>query len=58
MTAAYYNLDIAQELAGKYHEAEQAFNFYLLSKPDETEKREVQDRIYGLSAKRKLAGAK
>ena len=55
---AYYNLGVAQELAEKYDEAEQAFNFYLLSNPSETEKREVQDRIYGLSAKRKLAGVK
>jgi tetratricopeptide (TPR) repeat protein len=55
---AYYNLGVAQELAEKYDEAEQAFNFYLLSKPSEMEKREVQDRIYGLSAKRKLAGVK
>ncbi len=55
---AYYNLGVAQELAEKYDEAEQAFNFYLLSKPSEAEKREVQDRIYGLSAKRKLAGTK
>jgi hypothetical protein len=45
-------------LAEKYDEAEQAFNFYLLSKPGATEKREVQDRIYALSAKRKLLGAK
>lgn len=55
---AYYNLGVAQELAEKYDEAEQAFNFYLLSNPSETEKREVQDRIYALSAKRKLSGAK
>lgn len=55
---AYYNLGAAQELAEKYNEAEQAFNFYLLSNPSEKEKREVQDRIYALSAKRKLAGAK
>lgn len=55
---AYYNLGVAQELAEKYDEAEQAFNFYLLSKPGATEKREVQDRIYALSAKRKLLGAK
>jgi tetratricopeptide (TPR) repeat protein len=55
---AYYNLGVAQELAEKYNEAEQAFNFYLLSNPKATEKREVQDRIYGLSAKRKLLGAK
>ena len=55
---AYYNLGVAQELAEKYDEAEQAFNFYLLSNPGETEKREVQDRIYALAAKRKLLGAK
>ena len=55
---AYYNLGVAQELAEKYDEAEQAFNFYLLSKPGATEKREVQDRIYALSAKRKLLGSK
>lgn len=55
---AYYNLGVAQELAEKYDEAEQAFNFYLLSNPGATEKREVQDRIYALSAKRKLLGAK
>ena len=55
---AYYNLGVAQELAEKYDEAEQAFNFYLLSNPGAAEKREVQDRIYALSAKRKLLGAK
>lgn len=55
---AYYNLGVAQELAEKYDEAEQAFNFYLLSNPSDAERREVQDRIYGLSAKRKLAGVK
>ncbi len=55
---AYYNLGVAQELAEKYDAAEQAFNFYLLSNPKATEKREVQDRIYVLSAKRKLLGAK
>ena len=55
---AYYNLGAAQELAEKYDQAEQAFNFYLLSNPSETEKRETQDRIYALGAKRRLLGAK
>lgn len=55
---AYYNLGVAQELAEEYDAAEQAFNFYLLSDPSATEKREVQDRIYALSAKRKLLGSK
>jgi tetratricopeptide (TPR) repeat protein len=54
---AYYNLGVAQELAEQYDKAEQAFTFYLLSNPDATEQREVQDRIYQLSAKRKLVGA-
>ena len=55
---AYYNLGVAQELAEQYDEAEKAFNFYLLSNPSEAEKRDVQDRSYALSAKRKLLGAK
>lgn len=55
---AYYNLGVAQELAEKYDQAEKAFNFYLLTNPSATEKREVQDRIYALSAKRKLLGVK
>mgnify|MGYP001564160072 CR=1 FL=1 len=55
---AYYNLGVAQELAEQYNEAEHAFTFYLLSNPGDQEKREAQDRIYALSAKRKLSGAK
>ncbi len=55
---AYYNLGVAQELAEQYDKAEQAFTFYLLSNPSEAEQREVQDRIYQLSAKRKLSGSK
>jgi TolA-binding protein len=55
---AYYNLGVALELTEKYDEAEQAFNFYLLSNPKAAEKREVQDRIYALSAKHKLLDAK
>ena len=55
---AYYNLGVTQELAEKYDEAEQAFNFYLLTNASAKEKRDVQDRIYALSAKRKLLGAK
>ena len=55
---AYYNLGVAQELAEQFDKAEHAFTFYLLSNPGATEEREVQDRIYQLSAKRKLSGAK
>ena len=55
---AYYNLGAAQELAEKYDEAEQAFKFSLLGNPSEQQKRETQDRIYALGAKRRLSGAK
>lgn len=55
---AYYNLGVAQDLAERYDEAEIALNFYLLTNPSEVERRDVQDRIYALSAKRKLAGMK
>jgi ankyrin repeat protein len=55
---AYYNLGAAQELAEKYNETEQAFNFSLLGNPSEQQKRDMQDRIYALGAKRKLSGAK
>ena len=55
---AYYNLGVAQELAEKYDEAEKALTFYLLSNPGETEKRDAQDRIYALSAKRKFTGVR
>ena len=55
---AYYNLGVAQELAEKYDKAEHAFTFYLLTNPSKMEQREVQDRIYTLSAKRKLSGGR
>jgi ankyrin repeat protein len=55
---AYYNLGVAQELAEQYDEAEKALTFYLFSNPGEAEKRDAQDRIYGIAAKRKLLGAK
>jgi len=54
---AYYNLGVAQELAEQYEAAEQSFGLYLLSNPGDSERREVQDRIYALAAKRRLAGA-
>lgn len=55
---AYYNLGVAQELAEQYDEAAKALTFYLLSNPGEVEKRDAQDRIYGIAAKRKLLGVK
>jgi tetratricopeptide (TPR) repeat protein len=55
---AYYNYGVTTELAEEYDEAEEAFKFYLASNPGETERRDVQDRLYALSAKRKLLGVK
>ena len=54
---AYYNLAVAQELTGQLNEAERNLKWFLLSNPGESEAREAQDLIYGLSAKRKLAAA-
>ena len=54
---AYYNLAVAQELTGQLNDAERALKWFLLTNPGESESREAQDRIYGLSAKRKLAAA-
>lgn len=55
---AYYNLAVAQELAGKFDDAEKSLRFFMISNPGEKERREALDRIYGLEAKRKLSGAK
>lgn len=52
---AYYNLAVAQELTGQLNDAERTLKWFLLSNPSESDAREAQDRIYRLSAKRKLA---
>jgi len=52
---AYYNLAVAQELAGQLDEAERTLKWFVLSSPDESDAREAQDRIYAIAAKRKLA---
>lgn len=54
---AYYNLAVAQELTGQLNDAERTLKWFLLSNPSEKDAREAQDRIYRLSAKRKLAAA-
>lgn len=54
---AYYNLAVAQELTGLLNDAERTLKWFLLTNPGESDAREAQDRIYGLSAKRKLAVA-
>jgi tetratricopeptide (TPR) repeat protein len=54
---AYYNLAVVQELIGQLNDAERTLKWFLLTNPGESDAREAQDRIYGLSAKRKLAAA-
>ena len=52
---AYYNLALAQELAGQLDAAQSSFKLYILTNPGEKEARDAQDRIYALEAKAKLA---
>lgn len=52
---AYYNLGVSQELSEQYDEAEKSFGLYLLCNISKKEKRDVQDRIYMLAAKKKMA---
>lgn len=54
---AYYNLAVAQELAGQFDGAQNSLRFYMLTNPGEKEAREAQDKIYALNAKKKLAEA-
>ncbi len=52
---AYFNLAAAQEGAGKYAEAMDSLNLYLLSKPADA--RQAQDKLYALEAKAERAQA-
>jgi hypothetical protein len=54
---AYYNLAVAQELAGQLDAAERTLKWFMLSTSREAETREAQDRIYAIGAKRKVAAA-
>lgn len=54
---AYYNLAVAQELAGQFEGAKASLKLYILTEPGERESREAQDRIYALTAKQELAAA-
>lgn len=54
---AWYNLAVAQELAGQLDDARDSLKSYLLTSPGETEARDAQDRLYALEAKEKLAAA-
>ncbi len=54
---AYYNLAVAQELAGQFDAAIGSLKLYLLTNPNEKEAREAKDRIYALKGKAELAKA-
>ena len=55
---AYYNLAVAQELAGLLGDAQASLKLYLLTNPGEKEARDAQDKIYALEAKAELAAKK
>jgi hypothetical protein len=52
---AYYNLAVAQELAGQLDASEASLKLYLLTGPGATDAQGAQDRISALEAKRELA---
>lgn len=54
---AYYNLAVAQELAGQLTEAQASLRLYILTKPGAQAARDAQDRIYTLDAKLKMKAA-
>ena len=54
---ALYNLAVAQELAGRYSDAQATLKRYIQTKPGEKEARNAQDKIYALEAKAKLASS-
>lgn len=54
---AYYNLAVAQELAGQLDDAQSSLKFYILTNPGEKESREAQDKIYALKGKKKIVEA-
>ncbi len=54
---AWYNLAVAQELAGQIDPAQESLRLYILTNPGEKEAREAQDRIYTLNARKRLAVA-
>jgi len=52
---ALYNLAVAQELAGRYSDAQATLKRYIQTKPGEKEARKAQDKIYALEGKADLA---
>ena len=53
---AYFNLSKAQEQAGDLDDAYSSMQYYLLTEPQN--KREAQDRLYAIEAKRDKAKGK
>lgn len=53
----YYDLAVAQDLAGQYDAAEASLRAFLDTQPPAEWARKAQDRIYELDAKRKIAAA-
>jgi len=51
---AYYNLAVAEELAGMYESSMESLQLYLMTKPGPAEERAAQDHIYALEAKSKI----
>lgn len=47
---AYWNLAVAQQLAGQYVGAKESLKFYLLTNPSPADQRIAQDRIYSIDA--------
>jgi len=54
---AYYNLSIAMESSGQYDEAVQTLKLYLMTKPNASDVRAAQDKIYALEAKKEISQA-
>jgi len=52
---AYNNYAVALELAGQFDESVNALKLYIATNPGEAESRKVQDKIYEIGAKKKIA---
>ncbi len=44
----YYNLGVVQDKAGRYDDAIQSFNFYLLAAPNASDSNQIETKIYEL----------
>ena len=55
LPAAYYNLGITQDKAGKYREAMQNLKLYLLAAPDASDAKAVKGLIYEIEYRQEKA---